>query len=521
MKNPKEKHFNLTMNEVAELFHVAPVTVLNWVREGLLVLDDERRVTEESLGRFKKKYAGKVKLHARANKQLKDGHDDDEVGRIVQEALLQEPFDATMGDRYAAMLSESYKNREGVFYTPSAIVDDMMLEVEVDSDTLFLDPCCGSGNFLMKALEKGVRPENLYGFDTDPNAVAIARRRIKTMTGSEAPNVVCADFLQECPELKAKFDLIFTNPPWGKKLTKTQRDNHARRYHAGTSTDTCSLFLFSVLSVLKPGGVTGLLLPDSFFKIAVFEDARKAVLRQTILKMKDYGKPFKNMYSAVSLVLKYSKSNKDNAVSCYFNHLEYQRSQQSFMLMPRHNLNYWTKPEEMRLIEELLRHPYLTLKGHATWSLGIVTGNNAAMCRRSQRKGFKPVYRGKDILPGHLKAASLFLNPDDFPRYQQMASMDLLCAPVKLVYRFISSSLVFYCDTHQRFILNSANMLVLDDDFPLSAKQLAETMNSRLINWLFKQLFNTHKVLRSDLEMLPVITDSALHCRFDLLDFGG
>ena len=227
------------------------------------------------------------------------------------------------------------------------------------------------------------------------------------------------------------------------------------------------------------------------------------------------------MYSAVSLLLKKHPCDDDNKVACCLNHLGYSRSQQSFMLMPRHNINYWTKPEEMALVEELLRQPYLTLKGHATWSLGIVTGNNAAMCRRSQRKGYKPVYRGKDILPGRLKAASLFINPADFPRYQQMASMELLCAPVKLVYRFISSSLVFYCDTHQRFILNSANMLVLDEDFSLSAKELAETMNSRLTNWLFKQLFNTHKVLRSDLEILPVITDSALHRRFDLLDFGG
>ena len=512
---------NRTMNEVAELFHVAPVTVVNWVREGLLELDEERLVTEESLLRFKKRYAGKVKLHARANKQLKDGHNDDEVGRIIQEALLTEPFDMTLGDRYEAMLSESHKNKEGIFYTSMTIVDDMMREVEVHADTLFLDPCCGSGNFLMKALEKGVKPENLYGFDTDPNAIAIARRRIKAVTGCVAPNVVCADFLQICPKLKVKFDLAFTNPPWGKKLSKTQRDSLARRFHAGTSSDTCSLFLFSVLSVLKSNGTMGLLLPDSFFKIAVFEDARKAVLQQTILKMKDHGKPFKNMYSAVSLVFKKQHCDHNNTVICYYNHSKYQRFQQSFLLMPRHNLNYWTKPEEMMLVEELLKQPYLTLKGHATWSLGIVTGNNAAMCRRSQRKGYKPIYRGKDILPGRLKAASLFVNPEDFPRYQQMASMELLSAPVKLVYRFISSSLVFYCDTHQRYILNSANMLVLDEDFPLSAKQLAETMNSRLSNWLFKQLFNTHKILRSDLEMLPVITDSALHRRFNLLDFGG
>jgi site-specific DNA-methyltransferase (adenine-specific) len=91
-------------------------------------------------------------------------------------------------------------------------------------------------------------------------------------------------------------------------------------------------------------------------------------------------------------------------------------------------------------------------------------------------------------------------------------------ATEKLVYRFISSELVFYCDTHQRYILNSANMLVLNEDFPLTSKQLAQLMNSPLTNWLFKRLFNTHKVLKSDLELLPIFTDLSLHRRFNLLN---
>jgi site-specific DNA-methyltransferase (adenine-specific) len=61
-------------------------------------------------------------------------------------------------------------------------------------------------------------------------------------------------------------------------------------------------------------------------------------------------------------------------------------------------------------------------------------------------------------------------------------------------------------------------MLVLNEDFPLTSKQLAQIMNSPLTNWLFKQLFNTHKVLKSDLELLPVFTDLSLHRRFNLLD---
>ena len=186
--------------------------------------------------------------------------------------------------------------------------------------------------------------------------------------------------------------------------------------------------------------------------------------------------------------------------------------------MPRHIINYWTGVREQQLLEEMLQQPCLTLKGHATWGLGIVTGNNAKMCKRSRRKGLMPVYRGKDILPGRLKAARFFINPNDFPRYQQLAPMELYQASEKLIYRFISNKLVFYCDTHQRYILNSANMLVLDDGFPMSAKALAELLNSPLSNWLFQQLFHTHKVLRGDLELLPLITDSALHRRFNLFD---
>ena len=91
---------------------------------------------------------------------------------------------------------------------------------------------------------------------------------------------------------------------------------------------------------------------------------------------------------------------------------------------------------------------------------------------------------------------------------------------MKLIYRFISKDLVFFCDTRQRYILNSANMLILDDDFPLGAKQLAEIMNSDLTNWLFKQLFHTHKVLRGDLEVLPIFTDLSLHRSFNLLNLG-
>ena len=514
-----KKQHTLTFNETAELFQVARETVGNWLKEGYLEVDEQNHVTQESVKRFKEEFAGKVKLHARANKLHKESMDFATVSRVIDDELRKKCFNSAIGVCYERMLSESYKNKEGICYTPLWIVDDMLDEIPIDDTKLFLDPCCGTGNFLIKALERGVLPQNLYGFDTDSNAVKIAKRRIKELTGCEAKHVVCADFLQKCVKLKVRFDLVFTNPPWGKKLPKKERASLSKRYHTGNSTDTSSLFLFSILSVLKPNGTAGVLMPESFFNIATYENARMAVLNKTVLMVKDYGKPFKNMYSACSVLVKNTMTDGDNQVTCVRGENEYTRVQKSFSEMPKHILNYWTNDKEMAYLERLLEQPYLTLKDHADWGLGIVTGNNEALCKTVKKKGYKEVYRGKDILPGALKEASLFLDPADFPRYQQMASLTLLQAPVKLIYRFISNTLVFYCDTQQHYILNSANMLVLDNDFPLSPQQLTEIMNSPLTNWLFKHLFNTHKVLRSDLEALPIITDLSLHRGFNLLDF--
>ena len=59
----------------------------------------------------------------------------------------------------------------------------------------------------------------------------------------------------------------------------------------------------------------------------------------------------------------------------------------------------------------------------------------------------------------------------------------------------------------QRYILNSANMLIPDEDFPISQFQLSQILNSKVMNWLFRTIFDTHKVLRSDIETLPIHAD--------------
>ena len=85
MKKETSTQQNLSFTETAHLFQVARETVANWVKEGFLETDDQNRITRESIQRFYRKYAGKIKLHARANKLHKEGVDVEEVSQVILE----------------------------------------------------------------------------------------------------------------------------------------------------------------------------------------------------------------------------------------------------------------------------------------------------------------------------------------------------------------------------------------------------------------------------------------------------
>ncbi len=114
-----------------------------------------------------------------------------------------------------------------------------------------------------------------------------------------------------------------------------------------------------------------------------------------------------------------------------------------------------------------------------------------------------PVFKGTDITPNELKKPSSYI-PSDLSQYQQVAPLKLYQAKEKLIYKFISSRLCFYYDTEQRFVLNSANFVIPDPDFPVSTKVLGELLSSDFMNWMFSSIFNTFKILRGDLEELPI-----------------
>ncbi|GHT54935.1 hypothetical protein AGMMS49982_20350 [Bacteroidia bacterium] len=360
------EHNILTVEGTAAKVGVSSATVRNWIKTGYLNTSSNGKILSTSVDFFISEIAGKNKLNARANKLQKDEHDHDLLSKQIENELNTEHFDDSVGQKYESSLSESFRNKEGIYYTPAKIVTDMMLSISDVENKTFLDPCCGGGNFIMQAVTIGFKPENVYGFDTDINAVEITKKRILDKTGCKTNNIIHSDFFKFTKEDTGRFDYIFTNPPWGKKLPKEEREKYAIIYHSGKSIDTCSLFFFACLNKLNVTGKLGFLLPEAFFNISTFEDARKRALELQIERLIDYGKPFKGLLTrAQAIILKNEKSLADETVDCESENLKFSRDLESFRKTPKHIFNLWAKSEVAEVIDHVFSVPHITLQGNA------------------------------------------------------------------------------------------------------------------------------------------------------------
>ena len=497
---------SLRVEEAATRLGVSAATIRNWLKTDFLKSAGRGRVDFQSLVDIQSDTIGKARLTHRANKSHKDSHDHDELKEhIIGYCRSRDRCPDQLAKEYEEALSDAYRNKEGVYYTPQDTISDLLEgSILANQASTFCDPCCGSGNFILKALELGIRPENIYGYDIDPVAVELTKARIYNMTGLESPNIREIDFLEYAAKTPLTFDYIFTNPPWGKKIPRDRRLALGTRYGAGNSIDTCALFLFACLRCLNTDGCLGLLLPEAFFNIASFEDARRMALSLSIVRLIDYGRIFPGlMTKAQAIIVENNSQDPNDHVECRNAKSVFSRKKKSFKSNPKAILNLNCDERDAEVVSYLFSLPHDTLEGQATWGIGIVTGNNSKFAKNRPHDGYIPVLKGSDITQYGPRDPSCFI-PSDLSLYQQVAPADIYLAKKKMIYKFISSKLLFICDDKQRLVLNSANVVIPDESFPVPMELMAQLLSGNFMNWIFNRVFCTHKVLRKDIEKLPI-----------------
>ena len=127
------------------------------------------------------------------------------------------------------LLSSNIRHKSGEFYTPPFIVKKMVKETYKFGDKV-LDPCCGSGNFLIEIIKTIINSRNsdsakiralkrVYGYDVNPISVFLTKINTLYLLREKFSNInlnfKITDFLFPGEEnIEENYDLIIGNPPW-------------------------------------------------------------------------------------------------------------------------------------------------------------------------------------------------------------------------------------------------------------------------------------------------------------------
>ena len=197
----------------------------------------------------------------------------------------------TMAHLYESMLRDMRDAAGGAgdFYTPRPVIRFMVQQIAPQLGEVILDPACGTGGFLIEALEN-LRPgvettedlrrlhENLRGVEKNSLPYLLGMMNM-LLHGVGQPNLIRGDALAKpITEISHadQVDVVITNPPFGGIEEKTIQNNFpADRQTARTEW----LFIQLVVRQLKDRGRCAIVVPDR----VLFGDGVGARIKEHLL----------------------------------------------------------------------------------------------------------------------------------------------------------------------------------------------------------------------------------------------
>jgi type I restriction enzyme M protein len=195
------------------------------------------------------------------------------------------------GDIYEKLLKDLQSaGNAGEFYTPRAVTQFIVEQVNPRLGETLLDPACGTGGFLVCAIEhlrKQAKTETHERTIQDCFA-GIEKKHLPhvlcmtnlLLHGIDVPSSVRHDNTLARPlrdwSPKERVDVIVTNPPFGGMEEDGIEANFPTEFR---TRETADLFLVLLMKILKPGGRAGLVLPDG----TLFGEGVKTRIKEALL----------------------------------------------------------------------------------------------------------------------------------------------------------------------------------------------------------------------------------------------
>jgi len=224
------------------------------------------------------------------------------------------------GVAFEQFMDGFFKGDFGQYFTPREIIDFCVKMMKPEHDWDVLDPSCGSGGFLLQAVdyickqnddynEKGTvehfnywhdfAAKHLYGIEINDEIARVAKMNMIVHDDGHT-NVISHDALESIEKMyahnrgfvKDKFDLILTNPPFGSTINKTQKP-YLESFELGNVIDKKDkktprknqssevLFIERIWQFLKPQtGKAAIVLPDGILTNSSMQYVRDFILEK-------------------------------------------------------------------------------------------------------------------------------------------------------------------------------------------------------------------------------------------------
>ncbi len=420
---------------------------------------------------------------------------------------IYEPNEDILGLLYLSCKNIGNRKMTGSYYTPTKIVKSLISKLNFQVGCQILDPCCGTGNFLLQ-LPDNLSFDSVYGNDLDSVSIKITRLNMalkyNVPVKSIYEHITERNYLTYYPNLK--FHYIIGNPPWGYDFSESEKGKLRNLFQttAGKNIESYDVFIEQGLNHLLDNGHLAFVLPEAILNVKNHSSIREIILQNCSIRNLDFlGNTFDGVQCpCIILDLQYTHAplstlgmNVNAGTESFTIHTERKVTSEYF--------SFTASDAEYNILNKIkgvCNANYLA--GNADFALGIVTGNNNEYISNTKTLENEMVLKGTDIEKYHFNQSDNYIifKPEHF---QQVAPTELYRAKEKLLYRFISNRPVFAYDDKQTLSLNSCNIVI--PKIPgTDIKYVLAILNSRIAQFIFKREFNSVKVLRSHIESIPI-----------------
>ena len=312
-------------------------------------------------------------------------------------------------------------------------------------------------------------------------------------------------------DVKEGFDIVIGNPPYHQlskdlAITKEYKNYLKQRFQtSGGRFNTYIFFIHIGIELLSKKGVISYIIPNTLLTQDYYKETRLKLLNKTILtKVISYDiLPFDNAIVENITFIALNDNRENYSIRHYHSDIKTTtfdciKEKKEFLSSPTYSLCFNSKKisitqDTIKLNELCNINQAIALKGDK--SLSIKSSN-------AQNQYYR-LLDGRNISKYCINWSGAYLDYN-IDRIHSCKTRTIFEADEKLLFRRVSSSLIFAYDNQQFYALNTIVVVTKKNHANISLKYLLALLNSKLLNFIYVSEYKSTKKVFSEIQARSV-----------------